>query len=220
MLQTPNALKCFYSVATLALLAILAFAKAAVADDSGVVAAAQMLARFQSSHAMADLSSAVDKMYIAPDFNGLTPQNFTAQRRIIVAGWANIIKAIDGQYDATFDPKMPPLPCPMPPQAAGASLMPCSDPSLISDPTARAAYAKEMTAYQRFNVQVAHYWAVRKIDESAMTDLEMTLGLFRQLAPKGTPSDFTALDGILQQTGLSSSRRAAIDAMIKPHPGN
>jgi hypothetical protein len=203
----------------LVLLVVLASVRPVAADDTGVVAAEQMLARFQGSHAMADLSSAVDKMYIAPDFNALTPQNFTAQRRIVVAAWANIIMVIDAQYDPTFDPKTR-VGCPTPPLEAGGQLMPCADPSRISDPAARAAYAKEMTAYQRFNAQVAHYWAVRKIDESATTDFDMTLDLFRRLAPKGTPSDFTALDGILRQTGLRASRRAAIDAMINAHPGN
>jgi hypothetical protein len=115
--------------------------------------------------------------------------NFVAQRRTVIRGWAQVFKAIEDSYDPTFDP----------------------------------ADRKNRPDWQHANQQqmaeMKHYLDVQHVDMLAQSSLKVQLDQFRKVEPDGPDADFAALDGILQQAGLSSARRMKISSMFYAHPG-
>jgi hypothetical protein len=156
-------------------------------------------------------------MLTAIDVPTLTVQDFTRQRRMIVEGWAKIIKATDESYDPSYDTNdlaERPLTCVIPPGG-----LPCgTDPKYISDPQARAQYTAQLQANEKHYKQATYYQQVHNLDLGAMSILNSTLDLFREVAPEGASSDYAALDAVLQQSGLSHARRQRIDAMFNATP--
>src|SRR6185312_9538087 len=135
------------------------------------------------------------------------------QRRALVQGWANILRAIEQSYDPTFDVEAH-LSCPVPLEANGQQSLPCSDPSVIQDRRARVSYAASLAAYRSYVHREDQYERLGLLDRRAMSILEMSLDLFRKVAPRGTQPDFVALDRILEQAGITLARRTKIDAML------
>lgn len=170
---------------------------------------------YLNSHSLVDLQDAATSMQSALSLNQITAQNFIQERRTFVQGWANVLHSVENAYDPTFDPNLH-MHCPVP---AGGALQPCADPKYISDVGARAAYMAELNAYSQFLNKRQLYIRLEIIDRGAMNYLEGGLDLLRKVAPDGTPSDFTALDAILQNAGLSTARRDAIDATFYARPG-
>ncbi|HEY8298507.1 MAG TPA: hypothetical protein VIG32_10870 [Candidatus Baltobacteraceae bacterium] len=173
------------------------------------------LQHFSASHSLEDLNTAIDTMQSALDINAFTPQNFIADRRTLVRGWAQVLRVVASVYDPTFNPHAL-LACPTPP---GGMLVPCADPNGIKDPAQRASYAAALATFHHYLKQRLRYQQIHNLDQGAMSNLSLALDSLRKLAPDGTPADFVALDGILQQAGLSDARRTKIDAMLCARPG-
>lgn len=167
--------------------------------------------------ALSSLRSAVYTMQLATDVTALTPQNFVGQRRLLVAGWANIIRALQQSYDPSFDPNNVadlPSSCIIPPKG-----FPCgADPNHITDPQARAQYVNELRANLEKSKQALYYQQVHNLELGTMSIFGTMLTVFRKVAPEGATSDSAALDAILQQNGVSQARRQALDVLITATP--
>lgn len=173
------------------------------------------LQQYQRSRSLADLEHASEAMQGALNLDELTPQNFIEKRREFVRGWANVIRSIETSYDATFDPNAY-VRCPVPP---GGNLAPCADPKDITDSYARSTYSAQLNAYYNFQHKRREFIKLQTIDRGAMNYLQGGLDLMRKVAPDGTSSDFAALDAILGQANVSTSRRSKIDSMFYSRPG-
>jgi hypothetical protein len=185
--------------------------------------AMQLLQQYKPSPSVDDvqslsvLRSAINAMESATDVPSLTPQNFIQQRRLLVEGWAKIIKAIDNSYDPSFNPNNRedlPSTCVIPP----GGLQCGADPKEITDPQARAQYISQVQENEEKEKQVLHYKQVHILDMAAMSILRSTLELLRDVAPEGGSSDYAALDAILQHNGLNQARRERIDVMLSATP--
>jgi len=183
----------------------------------------QALNRFQTTHSLNDLQAAVASMDGTIDITQLTPGNFIATRRMLVQGWAQVLKAIEQSYDPTYDPKdrnQQPSDCVVPPvEPSGRRAHTCGNPNDVLDPGTRAAYIDAIQQNQEKIRRSSHYITVHLLDERAMTTLSMALDLLRSLAPEGAGADFPALDNILQRARISEARRSEIDAMFYARPG-
>jgi len=157
------------------------------------------------------------------DISTLTPDNFTSTRRELVKAWAPVIRAIEQSYDPAFNPQDPKniqLICvPAPPVGGRTVSEGCIDPNNIKDQKARAAFIASIEENKLRTARFRHYWDIRREDDLAMTHLSMTLDLLRKIAPDGAGADFTALDTILRQAGLSNVRRTTIDSMFYARTG-
>ncbi|HEY0396318.1 MAG TPA: hypothetical protein VGD01_17675 [Candidatus Elarobacter sp.] len=162
------------------------------------------LQAFAHSRSFADLRLAVDEMEAAVNLHALKPETFVAQRRTLVRGWAQVLKAIEQSYDPAYDPN----------DRNNWPIRGLPDPQTIPDPTERARVAAALAANSEKIRRASYYHDLSVIDLRAQTLLKTSLDLFRKVEPDGTPADFAALDGILQQAGLSSTRRTKIDAMF------
>ncbi len=161
------------------------------------------LQTYQTSRSLDDLRSAIEKMRTASNFRFLTVQNFIVQRRTVVSGWLQILKAIDSAYDPSFDPA----------DRKNFLIWDCH-PWNMQDPKEESLANLELEENQQKTKRWSYYHEVYDLDRHATTLLSMILEEFRSLAPEGTPSDFAALHGIVQRAGLSAARRTAIDAMF------
>lgn len=190
--------------------------------DAQIAVALQALQRYDSSGSLSDLTSAVSTMDGTVNLDALTPQNFVARRRALVQAWAQILKSIEQSYDPTYNPNDPsniPQPCVTPPpDANGARLPGCSNPNVIQDPSARAKYLAAIEANKQVTQRWNNYWGLVKLDLRAMRVLQMSLQLLQSVAPDGEGADFTALDAIVQQAGISQARRAKIDGFFYQNP--
>jgi hypothetical protein len=201
---------------------------ATTAASNGVGAslseASQAVQRYRASGSSSDLVAAMVAMESAVNIDALTPQNFVQQRRQLVQGWAQILKAIDQSYDPTFnpsDPKNIPFVCVAPPREAdGRQLLPCANPNDVQDPAARAQYIAAIRANATVAERWNHYQQIARLDQRAMSTLQMSLQLLRSVAPEGSSPDFAAVDSVLVGAGLSSARRAAVDAYFYQSPSN
>jgi hypothetical protein len=164
---------------------------------------------FARSHSLADLRSAVDEMEAAVNLHALKPDNFVAQRRTLVRGWAQLVKTIEQSYDPTYDPN----------DRNNRPISGLPDPQSIPDPNGRAWAEAALAANSEKIRRASYYHDLLIIDMRAQTELKTSLDLFRKVEPDGTLPDFAALDGILRQAGLSTARRTKIDAMFYARPG-
>jgi hypothetical protein len=98
-----------------------------------------------------------------------------------------------------------------PPERSGKQLPSCADPKDVQDAQARATYVAALKANALKAQRANYYHDLRNIDDQAMLALRLNLASFRNA---GALTDTTALDGILQQVGLSAARRATIDKMF------
>jgi hypothetical protein len=174
-----------------------------------VANSAQALQRFADTRSLGDLRTAVDEMGFALNPDAFTAQTFVAQRRVLVRGWAKVIKTIELSYDPTYDPHDP----------SNAPQWGLPDPQLIHDPQARQLAIAALAENERRVKRAAYYHDLTIIDLGAQAHLRMSLALLRRIAPAGTPPDAVALDGILQDAAISSARRAKIDALFSASPG-
>lgn len=149
------------------------------------------LARYASSRSVDDLRKAITDLDGAIDLDDLSSKNFTASRRMLVQAWAAAFKAVEGAYDPTYDPNDP-------------------KNAFTNDAVPPELAKQNDEKYQR----AEYYWQVRILDEQAMSSLEMSLKVLNAAAPAGAGSDYDALDGIVRQSGISQTRRAAIDKAI------
>jgi len=181
------------------------------------------MARYASSHSLRDLQAAVDALSGTFVFSDLTPNNFIPTRRAIVQAFGPVLKAIEQSYEPNYNPNdrsNTPFFCPPPP----AGLVPsgvsdgCIDPNTIRDPNVRAQYVAAMHTNNLKKQRAGHYADVSNIDAQAMATLSASLELLNSVAPEGAGPDFSALDGILQRAGISSARRAQVDAMFYATP--
>ncbi|MDB5071223.1 MAG: hypothetical protein JWM87_2334 [Candidatus Eremiobacteraeota bacterium] len=171
--------------------------------------ASRAVQAYGRSRSVEDLRSAVFEMQAAGNLHALKPDTFVAQRRTIVRGWAQLFKVIDDSYDPTYDPNDP-------------NVRPhwhLPDPQDIPDPNARAAAAAAIAANKQKIARATHYLDVQNVDLLAQSSMKAQLNQFRKVEPDGTDADFTMLDGILQQAGLSSVRRTKINRMFYARPG-
>jgi hypothetical protein len=198
-------------------------AATAAQTDAQIVVALQALQRYDSSGSLSDLASAVSTMDGTVNLDALTPQNFVARRRALVQAWAQILRSIEQSYDPTYNPNDPsniPQLCVVPPPDTNGNRLPgCADPNKIQDPAVRAKYLAAIEANKQVTVRWNHYWGLVKLDLRAMRALQMSLQLLQLVAPEGVGSDFSALDAIVQQAGISQARRAKIDGFIYGNPG-
>lgn len=167
------------------------------------------LQAYARSHAFSDLRAAVNEMEAAVNLHALKPDTFVNQRRTLVRGWAQVLKAIERSYDPTYDPNDP----------NNRPISGLPDPQGISDPKERAWAVAALAANPKKLERASYYHDLSIIDLRAQTLLKTSLDLFRKVEPDGTPPDFAALDGIVQRAGLSSARRTKIDAMFYARPG-
>jgi hypothetical protein len=174
-----------------------------------VASSSRALQTFTRSHSFADLSSAVDEMEAASNLHALRPDTFVAQRRTYVRGWAQVLKAIEQSYDPAYNPNDP--------NDRPISGLP--DPQSIPDPNRRATVAALVAANPQKLARASYYHDLLVIDMRAQALLRVTLDQFRKVEPDGTPPDYAALDGILQQAGLSAARRTKIDALFYARGG-
>lgn len=181
----------------------------------GVASALSKLQRYSTTNSLDDLRSAIYQMQSSLDIGTLTPSNFVADRRGLVSGWASILHAIEQAYDPKYNPNEHPG-CPVPPNGQ----LPCSDPSAIQDADARAKYAQKLADFQASLARSYHEAEIEKVDRLAMTSLGAQLNQMRSLAPDSVGPDYAALDQILRQADLSSTRRASIDAMFYAQPAD
>ncbi|MGB6986046.1 MAG: hypothetical protein WBD74_08770 [Candidatus Aquilonibacter sp.] len=197
-------------------------AATAAQTDAQIAVALQALQRYDSSGSLSDLTSAVSTMDGTVNLDALTPQNFVTRRRALVQAWAQILKSIEQSYDPTYNPNDPsniPQPCVTPPpDANGARLPGCSNPNAIQDPSARAKYLAAIEANKQVTQRWNHYWGLVKLDLRAMRVLQMSLQLLQSVAPDSEGADFSALDAIVQQAGISHARRAKIDGFFYQNP--
>ncbi|HEY8309400.1 MAG TPA: hypothetical protein VIG47_02535 [Gemmatimonadaceae bacterium] len=188
-----------------------------VASALGQARRFESLRRFSDASSLGVLQSAIYTMQSATDISALNVEKFTSQRRMIVQGWAEILKTIEQSYDPAFDPTSQndvPTTCVIPPGG-----FPCgADPSVIGDLRVRDAYVTALQENALKLKRAFYYQRLHSMDESAMTILDTSLDLFRRVAPEGVGPDFVALDGILRRTGLSETRRTKIDALFYAHP--
>jgi hypothetical protein len=147
-------------------------------------------------------------MGFAANIDALKSQTFVAQRRALVRGWAKVFKTVEQSYDSTYDPNDP----------HNRIQWGLPDPQYIQDPKARALAVLASAANQQNIKRAGHYHDLMVIDLRAQGLLRVSLDLFRNVEPDGTPPDFAALDGILQQARISSARRTKIDAMFHARP--
>lgn len=220
-----STLVAFFLSAVLTAVSVDAVQSNSTAVSARITAALNILQRFDASrkpddvNSLSTLQSAIDAMESANYLHALTVENFVAQRRLVVEGWARIIKSIERSYDPAFDPNNArdvPKTCVIPPdgQTCGA------DASSIKDPNARAAYVAELQRNTLNLKRAVYYQRLHAMDMGAMTILQVNLRVFNKIAPEGVGPDFVALDNILRQTGLSNARRSTIDAMFYPVPGD
>jgi hypothetical protein len=170
-----------------------------------VTTAMQALQTYPSTHAIVSLKVAIE-----------SPADYVALRRTVVQGWAEILKAIEQSYDPAFDPSNPkdlPNTCVLPDLGSVTSNV---SPDQIPDPKARAAHEDALQANAVKRQRARQWHDVHMLDQEAMALLR---GHLQTFAAAGAPSDYSALDAILHQAGISSSRRAKIDKMlIGPSP--
>ena len=177
---------------------------------------ASALQRYASSHSLDDLQAAAEALDGTVDLGAVTPSNFTSTRRALVSAYASVIQAAQAAYDPTFNPNDPKnrlfLTVPQPPGVPHG--YPGMDPNDIQDPNLRAQYVSAINANKAKAADWVHYHRVQRIDDNAMAGLEVTLRLLNSVAPQGVGPDFSALDQVLQNAGISGLRRAKIDAAI------
>jgi hypothetical protein len=209
-------------VACIGHLSALGVASASTQSDARVSAALQALQRYKTSDSLRDLSSAVTMMDGTIDLTALTPQNFTAKRRNLVQAWAKILAAIEQSYDPTFDPADPrnlPSACVVPPKESDGTQLPaCADPNELKDPNARESYVAAIQTNNQLIERSNYYQQVLRLDERAMRGLQMSIQLLKSVEPEGTGTDFSALDAIVQQAGISQARRTKIDGFLSEQP--
>jgi hypothetical protein len=183
--------------------------------DARVASDLQGLQRFSATHSLADLGSTVDVLSSAVDLPTIKRKDYIERRRAIVTAWSQVLRAIEQSYDPTFNPKdpndLPALCLVPPPERSGKQLPSCADPKDVQDAQARAAYVAALKANALKAQRANYYHDLRNIDDQAMLALRLNLASFRNA---GALTDTAALDGILQQVGLSAARRATIDKMF------
>ena len=202
-------------------------------NDAKIAAALEQLQRYKISHSLSDLHAAITTLEGADNLDAyglqrssgpwhvrstLPPDVFNQRRRAIVAAWIEVIKAIDGAYDKTYNPydmKSVPTDCVLPEDGS----VTCNvDPLRVADPVKRAAYAAALAENERKLQRSYYYSSLQTIDGLAMTLLKATIDLLRKVAPEGVSDDFSALDAMVREAGLSNVRRALIDAYFYATP--
>lgn len=213
------------SVSVLCTARCLADTRAVAAEaitSSHVTSSAQALQRYKTSHSLVDLEAATVAMEGSVDVELLTPENFIATRRNFVEGYATLLAAIERAYEPNYnpyDPKNMPDVCVQPPREPDGRMQPpCSDPNEVRDIRTREQYIAAIKANEIRREQARRYISILHLDERAMGILRLELGVFRDIAPEGVSADYAAIDSILQRAGLSSARRAKIDAMLYTRP--
>lgn len=152
--------------------------------------ALQALQHYKSSHSLADIETAVDMLDGTIDIGTLTPQNFVGRRRTIVQAWAEALKVIEQSYDPTFDPNDPKnffeVGCL--PLTVEASERP---PAIVCNAhdvqqltlQERTAYAEALQANAAKHNRYNHYNQLVTLDLHAMSSLEASLDLLRDVSP-------------------------------------
>ncbi|HEY0614742.1 MAG TPA: hypothetical protein VGC96_08875 [Candidatus Elarobacter sp.] len=176
---------------------------------SHVAGASRSVQAFSRSRSFEYLRSAIREMAAAGNLRALTPATFVVRRRTLVRGWAEVLKAIEQSYDRTYDPNDP----------NNRPRLGLPDPRYARDAQARAAAEAAIAANQQKVTRAAYYHDLAIMDMLAEATMKAELAQFRRVEPDGTDADFPALDEILRRAGLSSARRAKIDAMFDAHPG-
>lgn len=164
---------------------------------------------FSRSHSFVDIRSAIDAMVSAGNLPGFKSGTFVAQRRTLVGGWAQVLKAIEQSYDPTYDPN----------DRNNWPVWGLPDPQYIKDPQTRAAAVAALAANDQKVKRMSYYHDLHVLDALAQNTLKMELDQLRRMAPDGTDADFAALDAILQRAGLSSALRTKIDSLFYARPG-
>jgi hypothetical protein len=173
------------------------------------------IGRFAQTHSFTDLQAAIDSLYGTIQPRALTPANFVETRRTLARSWASILKDIEASYDPTYDPndrRNVPFLCVPPPDIEGAAS--CMAPDKISDPNVRAQYVKEINENNLKRKRLEHYLGVKRLDDEAMSALDMSLKLFNDIAPANIGPDAAALDSIFRSAGISAHRLNKIHQMI------
>ncbi len=178
--------------------------------DSHVSASSQALQRFSSSRSLSDLRAAVVEMETALQLDSFPSASFVSQRRTLVRGWAAVVKTIEGAYDPTYDFNNP----------SNRPQWGLPDPNSITDPSAHAQAVAAVAANDVRIKKAAYYHDLSVLDATAQAALQNALDLLRSVEPEGTSADFPALDAILRQSGMSSARRAKIDALFYSRGGS
>lgn len=158
------------------------------------------LGRYASTHALSDLQSAILGLSGTIDPYSLTPQNFNATRRTLVQSWAPVIKAVESAYEPGYDPNDPknvPSFCAPPP---------------VPDQTVCTRAMVEQNSAKRLRAN--HYATVSHLDDLAMGLFEVSVRTLNEIAPAGEGADFSALDGILRNGGISEGRMSKLEAML------
>jgi hypothetical protein len=183
--------------------------------DARTAVAIQSLERYRSTRSLADLGDAIRILTSALDTTYMKSSEYVSERRAIVRAWSMVLVAIERAYDPTFNPEDPrniPETCVSPPvEADGSVQRPCTDPSAITDPKARAAYIAAIKANDLKIQRMRTYRDVHNLDEAAMLSLRMNLASFKAVRAQ---SDDAALEQILRQSGISEARRRKIEAML------
>ncbi len=180
-------------------------AQAADQSQTRVATALQYLQRFKALKSADELQYAVSEMDGTIGVATLTPSNFVARRRFLVRAWANILKGIEQSYDPTYDPNNP--------NNEFSWTCTPSRPGAIQPPNSCNDTQAQQINRQKAN-RAGYYVKVQRLDLRAMSGLEASLAVLRNIAPRGTPTDFAALDGILREAGISAQRRTKIDAYV------
>ncbi|HEV7179828.1 MAG TPA: hypothetical protein VGN11_08150 [Candidatus Baltobacteraceae bacterium] len=74
-----------------------------VASALGQARRFESLRRFSDASSLGVLQSAIYTMQSATDISALNVEKFTSQRRMIVQGWAEILKTIEQSYDPALE---------------------------------------------------------------------------------------------------------------------
>ncbi len=210
MLMTTTRALCFSVLLMAAPVGVMAQVPATTDNVTVHVAVASRAAQaFSRSHSLLDLRPAIDEMVSAGNLPGFKPDTFVAQRRTLVRGWAQVLKAIEQSYDPTYDPN----------DRNNWPVWGVPDPQYIKDPQTRAAAVAALAANDQKVKRMSYYHDLHVLDRLAQTTLKVELDQLRRLAPDGTDADFAALDAILQQAGLSSALRTKVNAMFYARSG-
>jgi hypothetical protein len=204
-----------FLVAVILIICTVAATAAPVKDETDVRVASSLqgLQRFYVSHSLKDLQATIDTLGSAVNIARTQRKQYVARRRSVVQAWAQVLRTIELSADPTFDPKNHSHVefCVTPPREAnGQQLPPCANPNSIEDPQVRATYIAAINENVLKNERLTYQLRLRYLEDDAMLSLRLNLKDFRRVAPPDT----TALDGILEQSGLSEIRRAKIRIMF------
>ena len=184
-------------------------------------ASSDALTRYGASHSINDLTAAIKALDGSIDPDTLTPGNFVATRRALVRADVNVLRVVDQSYDPTFNPLDPQniqFLCVPPPPVVGAHR--CMNPDEIKDLAIRATYAASVNLNSEKVKRNIAFRQIAHLDDYATTMLDIILKFLNSIAPDDVGPDCFALDHIVQQAGLSESKRNHIDTIIcsRNHP--